>query len=200
MANSTQPWVFSHIDIFSTKHSLALPADPHTYRGMCVDVYTSADMRQEVDAPQPQGEAITDSFPMDWNSKKRMLCQAASVKPNSVTRWTVAHQAPLSMGFSRQEYWSGLPFPPPRVLPNAGIEAESPTLQADSLPFKPPGNQEEISRTIKGGGEKQDNWTPDHIFLIPKVRRPPQPQVCRKAPWKSMESDAKGCSTQRPLQ
>ena len=50
------------------------------------------------------------------------------------TPWTAAHQAPLSMGFSRQGYWSGLPFPSPRDLPNPGIEPGSPALQADSLP------------------------------------------------------------------
>ena len=51
-----------------------------------------------------------------------------------VTPWTVAHQAPLSMKFSRQEYWSGLPFPSLGGLPNPGIEPRSPALQADSLP------------------------------------------------------------------
>ena len=50
------------------------------------------------------------------------------------TSWTVACQAPLSMRFSSQEYWSGLPFPSPGDLPNAGIELKSPALQADSLP------------------------------------------------------------------
>ena len=49
------------------------------------------------------------------------------------TPWTVAHQSPLSMGFSRQEYWSGLPFLSPGDLPDAGIEPGSPALQADSL-------------------------------------------------------------------
>ena len=49
------------------------------------------------------------------------------------TPWTVAHQAPLSMGFSRQEYWSGLPFPSRGDLPDPGIEPGSPALQADSL-------------------------------------------------------------------
>ena len=49
------------------------------------------------------------------------------------TPWTIAHQAPLSMGFSRQEYWSGLSFPPPRDLPNPGIEPVSFALQVDSL-------------------------------------------------------------------
>ena len=53
--------------------------------------------------------------------------------------WTVAYQAPLSMEFSRQEYWSGLPFPSPGDLPDPGIEAGSPALQADALPSEPPG-------------------------------------------------------------
>ena len=55
------------------------------------------------------------------------------------TPWTVAFQAPLSLGFSRQEYWSGLSCPPPGDFPNPGIEPRSPTLQADSLPTEPPG-------------------------------------------------------------
>ena len=56
----------------------------------------------------------------------------------SMTPWTVAYQAPLSMGFSRQDYWSGLPFLSPGDLPNPGIEPRSPALQTDSLPSKPP--------------------------------------------------------------
>ena len=52
--------------------------------------------------------------------------------------WTVA-QAPLSVGFSRHEYWSGLPFPSPEDLPDPGIEPSSRTLQADALPSEPPG-------------------------------------------------------------
>ena len=61
-----------------------------------------------------------------------------SVMSDSVIPWTVAYQAPPSMGFSRQEYWSGLSFPSPGDLPNPGIElVSSPTLQADSLPSKP---------------------------------------------------------------
>ena len=51
---------------------------------------------------------------------------------------TVAHQAPLSMGFSRQEYWSGLPFPSPGDLPNPGIKPGSPVLQAEALTSEPP--------------------------------------------------------------
>ena len=51
-----------------------------------------------------------------------------------MTPWTVAHQTPLSTGFSRQEYWIGLPFPSPGDLPDPGTKPRSPTLQADSLP------------------------------------------------------------------
>ena len=50
----------------------------------------------------------------------------------------IAHQAPLSMGFSRKEYWSGLPFPSPGDLPNLGIKPESPALLEDSLASEPP--------------------------------------------------------------
>ena len=68
----------------------------------------------------------------------------------SVTPWTVAHQAPPSMEFSRQEYWSGLSFPSPGDLPDPGIEPRSPELQADALPSEPPGkhqkSQMEFSR------------------------------------------------------
>ena len=50
-----------------------------------------------------------------------------------VTLWTVAGQAPLTMGFSGHKYWSGLPFPSPRDLPNPGIEPGSPALEAEAL-------------------------------------------------------------------
>ena len=58
-----------------------------------------------------------------------------------VTSWTIAHQVPLSMEFSRQTYWSGLPFPPPGDLPNPGIKPKSSTLLADLLPSELSGKQ-----------------------------------------------------------
>ena len=72
----------------------------------------------------------------------RQCCDVLSYVRLSVTPWTVARQAPLSTGFSRQEYWSGLPFPPPGDLPHPGIEAASPASPAwavGSLPLSPPG-------------------------------------------------------------
>ena len=74
------------------------------------------------------------------------------------TPWSIAHQAPLSMGFSRQEYWSGLPFPSPGDLPNPGIEPRPPTLQADVLTSEPPGKP--INNVGRGG-----------LFILFKVFR-----------------------------
>ena len=62
-----------------------------------------------------------------------------SVLSGSAAPWTVARQPPLAMGFPGQEYWSGLPFPPPGDLPDPGTEPGSVALQADSLPSEPPG-------------------------------------------------------------
>ena len=76
--------------------------------------------------------------------RERTLRKCREVKSLSHVRffaipWTVVYQASLSMGFSRQEYWSGLPFPSPGDLPDPGIEPRSPALQADALPSEPPG-------------------------------------------------------------
>ena len=65
------------------------------------------------------------------------VCSVTSVMSNSL--WNITHQAPLSMEFSRQEYWSGLPGPSSGDLPNPGFELRSPELQADSLLSEPPG-------------------------------------------------------------
>ena len=74
-------------------------------------------------------------FEYDVRSKLKLLSHVLLF----ATSWTVACQAPLSMEFSRQEYWSGLLFPSPGDLPNPGIKPGSPTLQADSLLSEPPG-------------------------------------------------------------
>ena len=70
-----------------------------------------------------------------WKVKVKLLSRVWLF----ATPWTAASQASPSMGFSRQEYWSGLPFHSPGDLPDSGIEPGSPTLQADILPPKPPG-------------------------------------------------------------
>ena len=61
------------------------------------------------------------------------------------TPWTVAYQAPPSMGFSGQEYWSGLPFPSPGDLPDPGIESGTPAFQAEALTSEPPGKPHSVT-------------------------------------------------------
>ena len=80
------------------------------------------------------------------SSKGSSFPKKVKVKVKSLSRvrffatpWTVAYQAPPSTGFSRQEWWSGLPFPSPGDLPDPEIEPGSPTLQAEALPSEPPG-------------------------------------------------------------
>ena len=98
----------------------------------------------------PQGSQtspnVTQTPTLSWLKKPRAP-SLLKVKVKSLNRvrflqppWTIAYQAPPSMEFSRQEYWSGLPFPSPGDLPDPGIEPESPALQADALLSEPPGN------------------------------------------------------------
>ena len=95
-----------------------------------------------------------------------------SVVSDSAILWTVAHQVPPSMGFSRQKYWSGSPFPSPGDLPDPGIKPRSPALQADALTSEPPGKlfkwlYKVIDSLIKlwkccghrvGWGVRQSSW------------------------------------------
>ena len=74
------------------------------------------------------------------------MCVCCSVVSNSAIPWTVAHQAPLSMEFSREEYWSGLPFPSPGDFPGPGLKPGSLALQVHSLPSEPPGKPTGTSR------------------------------------------------------
>ena len=71
--------------------------------------------------------------------KQKQVVKSLSRVRLFATPWTVAYQASPSMGFSRQEYWSGLPFPFPGDLPDPGIEPRSPALEADALTSEPPG-------------------------------------------------------------
>ena len=70
---------------------------------------------------------------------ERSISESVSCVPLFGDPMDWGHQAPLPMGFSRQEHWSGLAFPSPEDLPNSGTELSSPALQADSLPSEPPG-------------------------------------------------------------
>ena len=76
---------------------------------------------------------------LNTTSLAHLVCVSPPGVCNSVIPWTAARQAPLSMEFSRQEYWSGLPFHSPGNLPDPGIKLGSPALQADALPSEPLG-------------------------------------------------------------
>ena len=95
-----------------------------------------------------RAEARTFSLKVKVNSEN----VSHSVVSDSAIPWTVACQAPLSMGFSRQEYWSGLPFPLPKDLPDPGIEPEYPALQAVYL----------LSVPLFG----KPNWKPNFLCFI----------------------------------
>ena len=105
-------------------------------------------------------------LPRPWDSPGKntgvgchFLLQCINVKVKLLSRvwllatpWTAAYQAPPSMGFSRQEYWSGLSFPSPGDLPNPGIEPRSPSLQADALTSEPPGKPSQSSNASLPAG------------------------------------------------
>ena len=81
--------------------------------------------------------AIVHRVTKSWTRLSNCVCSV--MFDSFVSPWTIAHQVPLSMEFSRQENWSGLPFPSPGDLPNTGIEPRSPALQADCLLTEPQG-------------------------------------------------------------
>ena len=91
------------------------------------------------------------AFPI-FVERHQQFVERKKVKVKSLSRvrlfatpWSRAYQSPPSMGFSRQEYWSELPFPSPGDIPNPGIKPGSPALQADALPSEPPGKSNKRS-------------------------------------------------------
>ena len=119
-----------------------------------------------------------------------------------MTTWTAAYQAPPSVGFSRQEYWSGLPFPSPGDLSNTGIELRSPELQADALPSEPPGkpvNQIPYDYTVevrnRFKGLDLIERVPDELWMeVPDIiqetgiKTIPMEKRCKNAKWLSEEA------------
>ena len=87
--------------------------------------------------PEPRGSFCEMEI---THTSCHCCCYLVAQSCPTATPWTVAHQAPLSMGFFRQEYWGGLPRPPPGDLPNPGIKSGSPRCRQDSLPLSHQGN------------------------------------------------------------
>ena len=96
-----------------------------------------------------------------------------------VTPWTEDYQAPPSMGFSRQEYWNGVPFPSLEDLPDPGIKPGSPTLQAETLPSEPPGKPTFLLRW----NEKNLKNILQFFLIISKVPLFMEPRFALLCPW-----------------
>ena len=108
-------------------------------------------------AARCRGDQLGEGTKVKIRTKTLFIYYKLVVKSLSRVRlfvipWTVAHQVPPSMGFSRREYWSGLSFPSPGGLPHPGIEPGSPALQTDSLPSEPPGKSQTCRQEGKTGG------------------------------------------------
>ena len=101
------------------------------------------------------------------------------------TPWTVAYQAPLSMGFSRQEYWCGLPFPSPGDLPNPGIEPGSPALHTDALPSEPPGKG---NPNPAHGGDREKGQKSSHRVVFTCQAWPGPHSLC----WQHLSVENNG--------
>ena len=102
--------------------------------------------------------------------------EVAQSCPTFAIPWTIAYQAPPSMEFSRQEYWSRLPFPSPGDLPDPGIKPRSPTLQADALPSEPPGKP---APSLSTGKCKVKRWDRGERRAKSMSRSPvPLPSEC----------------------
>ena len=89
-------------------------------------------------------------------SKKGKAKECSKIKVMSLscvqlfaTPWTRTYQTPLFMGFSKQEYWNGFPFPSPGDFPDPGLKPRSPALQADALPSEPPGKPKNVQTTVQ---------------------------------------------------
>ena len=113
----------------------------------------------------------TQQWPQDWKRSvfipvpKKVKVKSLSCVPLFSTPWTVAHQAPPSMEFSRQEYWSRLPFPSPRDLPNPGIEPVSPTLWTDTLLSEPPGNPISQRKAVPKNAQTTTQLHSSHMLV-----------------------------------
>ena len=130
---------------------------------------------------EPTPSAVKTQSPNHWTTRKFPTIPCfysvtwSEVKSLSrvrlfVTPWTVAYQAPPSMGFSRQEYWSGVPFPSPGDLPNSGIEPWSPTWQANALTWEPPGKPYSVALLVKSSKPGWFWCTPSCRIRAPAVR------------------------------
>ena len=161
-------WWFSHLferlsqaaagdmSLRAGRFVLCLRQGPTPSRSACLE---EEEVGSTAGRPQVRGDTEREEgFPGEkvllpntrFSSSMKVMVKVKSLSHVrlSATPWTVAYQASRSMGFSRQEYWSGLQFPSPGDLPDAGIEPKSPALEADALTSEPPGKPSSIGDTF----------------------------------------------------
>ena len=137
----------SHVRLFTTSWTVACQA-PLSLGFPRQEYWSGLPFPSPGDLPNPRIKPMSPALASGFcttESLKKSESELLSCVWLFATPWTVAHQAPPSMGFSRQEYWSGLPFPSPGNLLDLGIEPRSPALQADALTSEPPGKPTEKS-------------------------------------------------------
>ena len=124
-----------------------------------------------------------------WKVKVRWLSHVRLF----ATPWTVAYQASQSMGFSRQEYQSGLPFPSPGDFPDPGIEPGSPALQADALPSEPPGKPfymcafSYVAGNLEQDEDSSSTMETVHWTSMPKFKTLKNKIIRKRDPWEPEE-------------
>ena len=133
---------FSHVQLFATPWTAACQSP--LSMGFSRQPYWSGLPCPPPGDLQTQGSNLCLSCLLHWQAGSLPLSErgseVAQLCPTLCDPMDGGYQAPPSMGFSRQEFWSGLPFPSPGDLPDSGIKPRSPALQADALPSEPPGN------------------------------------------------------------
>ena len=127
-----------------------------------------------LEAMEPPGVCYGSSTKARFTEGHLLLLISGYIVSDSVTPWTVVHQAPLSMGFPRQEYWSGFPCPPSGDLPNPGIEPASPEFPALAGGFfttEPPGKPSSRHEGILSGMCKNlyESWSPCFTQMSDRV-------------------------------
>ena len=164
----------------------------------CCSIWKTGDWLEDELLEKPQSKPWniskilrgTEVGKESMQSRKHVLSRFNRVQLSEMP-WTVAHQAPLSMGFSRQEYWSGLPFPSPGDLPDPGIKPESPTapaLQADSLLLSHRGSRTG-GRNGKLSGENQKTFWQDFIWRFGNTN---EKRLCSYLSRQALDSTLKG--------
>ena len=166
---------------------------------MCAAVWVESNLRGDVTLSSPIKLLLDTRYwsrvfytkIYSFNFHNNLKCYAVlSLIQLFVTPWTVAHQAPHPWEFSRQGYWSGLPFPTPGDLPNPGIKPRSPMLQVDSLPAEPPGKPKNTAvgslSLLQGIFLTQElNWGLQHCgHILYHLRCQGSPSAPQFAPFK----------------